>query len=235
MLCIGILGSLLLLGTAYAEENRLLPIYSVFKQEKQVALTFDCAWGAEDMPAILETLKANNVKATFFMVGDWMRKYPDTVKAIAADGHDLGNHSDTHPHVAKLSKEQIKKDIHLAHNTIKDLTGQDAKYYRPPYGEYNNTVIEAANECAYQTIQWDVDSLDWKEYGRQELIDKVLLHKNLSPGSIVLLHNATKYTAGALDEVIKGLQQKGYTIVPISQLVYPDNYTLDHTGRQYPS
>ena len=164
---------------------KLLPIYSVFTDKKQVALTFDCAWGADDIDEILETLDQHGVKATFFMVGDWMRKYPE------------------------------------------------ANLYRAPYGEYNDTVVEAAKESGYYIIQWDVDSLDWKNYGKQEMIDRVLKHKNLSPGSIILLHNATKYTKDALPTIIEGLKGKGYELVPVSQLIIKDNYTIDHTGRQY--
>ncbi|MGL4799822.1 MAG: polysaccharide deacetylase family sporulation protein PdaB [Cellulosilyticaceae bacterium] len=227
--------SFLSIGQVKADEPRLLPIYSVYTQEKKVALTFDCAWGASDIPEILTILKENEVPATFFMVGDWIRKYPEEVKSIAAEGHELGNHSDKHPHVTKLDKEEIKKDIRFAHNTLKELTGVDARLYRPPYGEYNNTVIEAANECQYYTIQWDVDSLDWKEYGKEQLIDKVLKHKNLGSGSIILMHNDTKYTKHALDTIVKGLKQKGYTFVTVSDLILKEGYTIDHTGRQYPA
>lgn len=216
-------------------QARLLPIYSVFTKEKQVAITFDCAWGADDIGQILTTLKEEDVKATFFMVGDWMRKYPEAVKQIVAEGHDIASHSDKHPHVTQLSKEDIKKDIRFAHNTIKELTGLDANLYRAPYGEYNDAVVEAATECGYYIIQWDVDSLDWKNYGKQEMIDCVLKHKNLSPGSIILLHNATKYTKDALPHIIKGLKLKGYEMVPVSELIIKENYTIDHTGRQYRS
>lgn len=214
-------------------EGKKLPIYSVHRQDKVVSLTFDCAWGAEDIDEILGILDKEQVKASFFMVGDWMRKYPDAVKAIHQQGHDLGNHSDKHPHVNKLSKEDVVKDIRLAHNTIKELTGEDSYLYRGPYGEYNDTVLDAAKECGYFTIQWDVDSLDWKEYGRQALIDKVLKHKNLAPGSIILLHNSTKYTKDALEEIILGLKAKGYEIIPVSQMIMKDHYQIDHTGRQY--
>ncbi|MDA3734172.1 polysaccharide deacetylase family protein [Niameybacter massiliensis] len=214
-------------------QARLLPIYSVSTNDKKVSLTFDCAWGADDIDDILATLNQEGVKATFFMVGDWMRSNPEAVKKIAESGHDVANHSDRHPHVTNMSKEDIKKDIRFAHNMIKELTGQDCILYRAPYGEYNDTVVEAATECGYYTIQWDVDSLDWKNYGKQEMIDRVLKHKNLAPGSIVLLHNATKYTKDALPEIIKGLKAKGYEIVPISELIIKDGYTIDHTGRQY--
>ena len=212
---------------------KLLPIYSVFTDKKQVALTFDCAWGADDIDEILETLDRHGVKATFFMVGDWMRKYPEATKKIAEKGHDVASHSDKHPHVTEMGKEEIKKDIRFAHNTIKEITGIDANLYRAPYGEYNDTVVEAAKESGYYIIQWDVDSLDWKNYGKQEMIDRVLKHKSLSPGSIILLHNATKYTKDALPTIIEGLKGKGYELVPVSQLIIKENYTIDHTGRQY--
>ncbi len=212
---------------------KLLPIYSVFTDKKQVALTFDCAWGADDIDEILETLDQHGVKATFFMVGDWMRKYPEATKKIAEKGHDVASHFDKHPHVTEMGKEEIKKDIRFAHNTIKEITGIDANLYRAPYGEYNDTVVEAAKESGYYIIQWDVDSLDWKNYGKQEMIDRVLKHKSLSPGSIILLHNATKYTKDALPTIIEGLKGKGYELVPVSQLIIKENYTIDHTGRQY--
>lgn len=214
-------------------KNRILPIYCVKTEDKKVALSFDAAWGADDTVALLETLDKYNVKATFFLVGDWVRKYPEEVKMIAEKGHDIGNHSNKHPHMNTMSKEAIKQDIMAAHAEIKAVTGQEANLFRPPYGEYNNTVVEAARECGYYTIQWDVDSLDWKEYGLQPLIDKVVNHKNLAPGSIVLLHNNAKHTKDALESIIKGLIDKGYTLVPVSELILKDGYKIDHTGRQY--
>lgn len=218
---------------AEASTKRLLPIYSVDTKEKLIALTFDVAWGADDVEEILGILDKYNAKSTFFIVGDWAKKYPEKVKLIAEKGHDIGNHSSRHPHVTQMSKADIKKDMMEAHGIIKDITGQDMNLYRPPYGEYNNEVILAANESGYYTVQWDVDSLDWKEYGFQPMIDKVLTHKNLTYGSIVLLHNGTKHTKNALEPILKGLVDKGYTIVPISELIMKENYTIDHTGRQY--
>ncbi len=215
--------------------KKLLPIYCVNTNgEKLVALTFDAAWGAEDTDQIIAVLDKYNVKATFFIVGDWVRKYPDAVRKFAAKGHDIANHSDRHPHVTQMSKEALKKDIMAAHAAIKEVTGKETNLYRPPYGEYNNTVIEAARECNYHTIQWDVDSLDWKEYGLEALINRVVNHKNLRPGSIILLHNGSKYTAQALDAIIRGILDKGYKIVPISELVKTDKpYKLDFEGRQH--
>lgn len=215
--------------------KKKLPIYCVNTQgKKQVAITFDAAWGDEDAQRIRETLKQYNVKATFFMVGDWMRKYPELVKQLAEDGHDMANHSNKHPHVNQMSEEAIKQDILAAHDEIKRLTGQECYLYRPPYGEYNNTVLDAAQACHYYTIQWDVDSLDWKGYDAPTLVNKVVNHKHLGDGSIILLHNGAKHTAEALPQIIEGLKQKGYELVPVSQLIYKDNYELDHEGRQQP-
>lgn len=217
-----------------AANTKKLPIYCVdTKGAKKVALTFDAAWGDEDADQILTTLKANDVKATFFMVGDWVRKYPELVKRIADEGHDVANHSDKHPHVASMSKEAIKADIMAAHEEIKKITGKTCTLYRPPYGEFNNTVLEAASECQYYTIQWDVDSIDWKGYDAPTIIKKVLEHKHLGDGSIILLHNGSKHTAEALPKIISGLKEKGFEIVPISELIYVGHYFLDHEGRQH--
>lgn len=215
------------------ESKRKIPIYSVKTEENKVALSFDAAWGADDTDSLLATLEKHKVKATFFLVGDWVRKYPDEVKRIAAAGHDIGNHSDKHPHMASMTKEQIKDDIAAAHKSTKELLGIDMDLFRPPFGEYDNTVMEALKEMGYYIIQWDVDSLDWKEYGRDNLIDTVLNHKNLGNGSIVLMHNNAKYTEDALESIIVGLKEQGYDLVPISELIIRDNYKTDHTGRQH--
>lgn len=215
------------------EAKRKIPIYSVDTKEKKVALSFDAAWGADDTDSLLSTLEKHNVKATFFLVGDWVRKYPEQVKKIYQAGHDIGNHSDKHPHMNSMSKEQIKADVMEAHKATKDLLGIEMDLFRPPFGEYNNTVMEALKECGYYIIQWDVDSLDWKEYGLENLIDTVVNHKNLGDGSIVLMHNNAKYTKDALDSIIVGLKEQGYELVPISELIIRENYKTDHTGRQF--
>ncbi len=219
---------------AQAVTNKILPIYCVNTNGKKLAaLSFDAAWGADDTNQLLDTLKKYNVKATFFLVGDWVRKYPEEVKRIAAEGHDIGNHSNKHPHMAKMTKEQIKDDVMKAHREVKTLIGKDMNLFRAPYGEYNNTVMQALKECNYYVIQWDIDSLDWKEYGKEELVKRVVGNKNLKPGSIILMHNNAKYTKDALDSIIKGLIDKGYTLVPISSLIIKEDYTIDHEGRQH--
>lgn len=220
--------------TMAQKPTRKLPIYCVEQEDKKIAISFDAAWGADDTDDLLRILEKHNVKTTFFLVGDWVKRYPEEVKRIAAAGHEIGNHSDTHPHVGKMSKDAIKKEIMAAHQRVKEVTGIDMNLFRPPYGEYNNTVIEAAEECGYYTIQWDVDSLDWKEYGVDPLIRQVLDHKHLGSGSIVLFHNNAKYTKDALDSILQGLKDKGFEIVPVSQLILKENYYMDHEGRQKP-
>ena len=157
--------------------KKSLPIYSVNTDQNKVAISFDAAWGADDTDELLKILKDNDVKTTFFLCGYWIDKYPDEVKKIYEQGHDIGNHSNTHPHGAQLSLEQNKEEIMNAHKKVKDLLGVDMELYRPPFGEYNDTVLKAAQECNYYSIQWDVDSLDWKEKGRQAQIDQVLNNK----------------------------------------------------------
>jgi polysaccharide deacetylase family sporulation protein PdaB len=213
--------------------KRDLPIYCVNTEDKKVALSFDAAWGNEDTRNILAILDKYEIKVTFFMTGSWVEKYPEDVKAIAAAGHDLGNHSENHKQMSQLSKEQCIEEIMKAHIRVKELTGTQMNLFRPPYGDYNNTLIGAARECGYYTIQWDVDSLDWKDYGVKSIIKEVVDNKHLDNGSIILMHNGAKYTPDALETIIKGLQDKGYEIVPISQLIYTGEFTVDHTGRQF--
>ena len=215
-------------------EDRKLPIYCVETEKKQISLTFDAAWGDEDLAEILQILEEKNVKATFFMTGEWVSDYPDAVRQIAAAGHDLGNHGDTHAHMGALLQPQCEKEIMGAHEKVKELTGVEMTLFRAPYGEYSNAVLNAANACGYHTIQWDVDSLDWKDYGADDIISRVSNHKHLGNGSIILLHNGAKYTKDALAALIDRLQEQGYTLVPVSELIYNENYTIDHEGRQHP-
>lgn len=172
---------------------------------------------------------------TFFMTGGWVKSYPDDVKAILAAGHDLGNHSENHKNMSQLSAAEQEQELMSVHNRVKELTGYDMFLFRPPYGDYDNSVVLTAKKCGYYPIQWDVDSLDWKDYGADSIVDKVVNHKHLGNGSIILCHNGAKYTAEALDALITGLQDKGYQIVPVSELIIRDNYHMDTEGRQIPN
>ena len=209
-----------------------LPIYCVETAEPKVALTFDAAWGNEDTAQILEILKKHDVHVTFFMTGGWVESYPDDVRAILAAGHDLGNHSENHKNMSRLSDDVKKDELMKVHEKVRDLTGYEMFLFRPPYGDYDNAVVNVAKDCGYFAIQWDVDSLDWKDYGVDSIIKTVTEHKHLGNGSIILCHNGAKFTAQALDTLITKLKDKGYTIVPVSELIYRDKYHLNHEGRQ---
>lgn len=220
--------------SASSTKDRKIPIYCVETDKPRVALSFDAAWGNEDTPILLDILAKHNVRATFFMTGGWVESYPDDVKAIAAAGHDLGNHSENHKQMSQLCASDCETELMTVHNKVKDITGLEMTLFRPPYGDYNNQLINVANGLGYHVIQWNIDSLDWKNYGADDIVSRVLNHKNLNNGSIILMHNGAKYTKDALERVIIGLKEKGYEIVPISQLIYTTNYTTDHTGCQHP-
>lgn len=209
-----------------------LPIYCVETDEPKIALSFDAAWGNEDTRKILEILKKHDVRVTFFMTGGWVESYPDDVKAILAAGHDLGNHSENHKNMSQLSDAEKKEELMSVHQKVQELTGYEMFLFRPPYGDYDNAVVNVAKDCGYFTIQWDVDSLDWKDYGVDSIIKTVTEHKHLGNGSIILCHNGAKYTAEALDTLITALKEKGYTFVPVSELIYRDKYHMNHEGRQ---
>ena len=222
------------IATSSTVGSRELPIYCVQTDKPQIAISFDAAWGNEDTDAILHILAKHEVKATFFMTGGWVESYPDDVKAIQAAGHDLGNHSENHKNMSQLSDDEKTTELMTVHNKVKELTGYDMFLFRPPYGDYDNAVVLNAKENGYYTIQWDVDSLDWKDYGVDAIIDTVCNHKHLGNGSIILCHNGAKYTAEALDTLITNLKNQGYEFVPISELILKDNYHMDHEGRQIP-
>ena len=212
--------------------DRQLPIYCVETDKKVVVLSFDAAWGNEDTMILMDILAKYNVKVTFFMTGGWVNKFPEDVQYIAEQGHDLGNHSLSHKEMSKLSEAEIREELQAVHDKVKELTGIEMDLFRPPYGDYDDEVITTAQDIGYFTIQWDVDSLDWKDYGAASIVKTVCNHKNLKNGSIILMHNGAKYTPEALESVIQGLLAQGYEIVPISELIIRDSYHLDHTGMQ---
>lgn len=214
--------------------GRDLPIYCVQTDQPQIALTFDAAWGNEDTEQILSVLKKHNINVTFFATGGWVESYPDDVKMILDAGHDLGNHSENHKNMSGLSTDEMKSELMTVHDKVKNLTGYEMCLFRPPYGDYSNEVIQTASSLGYYSIQWDVDSLDWKDYGVDSIIDTVCSHKHLGNGSIILCHNGAKYTAQALDTLITTLQEKGYEFVKVSDLIYKENYKMDVEGRQIP-
>lgn len=215
--------------------KRDLPIYCVQKPEteKIVALSFDAAWGNEDTGQLIEIMNKYNVKTTFFVVGGWVDKFPESVKQLSDAGHEIMNHSDTHPHMTQISVEKMKEEVENCDKKIEKITGVKPTLFRAPYGDYNNAVVGAMRDTGHFTIQWDVDSLDWKDLSASEIKDRVL--KKVKPGSIVLFHNAAKHTPEALPGIIEALQKDGYKIVPVSQLILKENFTIDNSGMQIPT
>ena len=211
-------------------KTKELPIYSVEREDKKISITIDAAWGDEFTLDILDILDKYNVKATFFLVGFWVDKYPNQIEEIHRRGHEIGNHSTTHPKMSTLSKTQIEEEIGVTDKKITEIINTKPTVFRPPFGDYNDLLIQTAKELGYYTIQWDIDSLDWKELGVEPVIDKVV--KNVSPGSIVLFHNNARYIKEYLPVIIQRLQDKGYEIVPVSELVLKQNFEMDNNGRQ---
>lgn len=213
-----------------SKTQKLLPIYNVETNEKKVAFTMNCAWNADDIDKILEVLKSNNTKITFFMVGDWIEKNQESAKKIYEEGHEIASHSDTHPHVNNLSYEENIEEIEKSNDKIEKITGQRTKIYRAPYGEYNDTVIKSANDKGYYTIQWNLDTLDYTGLTGEEMWKR--LKDKIKPGDIILSHNGTKHTAESLDMLLKNIKEKGLEVVRISDLIYTDNYTINANGTQ---
>jgi polysaccharide deacetylase family sporulation protein PdaB len=211
--------------------KREVPIYAVDMKEKKLAISFDAAWGADCTPTLLKILKENNIKTTFFLTGIWVKEYPEMVKAIADAGHELGNHSLTHPHCNTLSEEEFIKELKDNEEMIYKLTKKRTRLFRPPFGEYDNNNIKAARKNGYEVIQWSVDSLDWQELGTEAVVDRIL--KNAHPGAIMLFHNNAKYTPEALPIILKKLKEDGYKIVPVSDLLIKGDYYVErHSGIQ---
>lgn len=217
-------------GTVF-NGKREIPIYSVDCAQKNISITFDCAWGADDIPKILEVLREQHVKATFFFVGLWAEKNPDVVRQIALDGHDIANHSYSHLRMGAIDNAKIKSEISQCNKILEDLSGRKVELFRAPYGDYNDKVVLIAKEMGCFTIQWDVDSLDWKPGITKDEIMRRISQK-VKTGSILLFHNDTAHTAEMLADIITMLKQKGYNFLPVSELIYKDNYTIDHEGKQ---
>ncbi len=214
----------------YGYGMRKLPIYRVGTEEKKIAISFDCAWGVDYTDKLLQIMAEEDVSCTFFMVEFWVKKYPEYVKKISDAGHEIGTHSSTHPYMSKLEKTAIQKELTTSTRAIESITGKKVEVFRPPYGDYDDLLIDTAKEMGLYTIQWDVDSLDWKDLSEAEITKRVT--EKVKCGSIVLFHNQGLHTAEALPKIIKTLKSKGYTFVKIVDLIYRDNYKMAVDGTQ---
>ena len=230
LLCVFALAGLS--GTGVYAGNKKLPIYSVETDKKVVAISFDCAWGTDYTDNLLSIMEEKKVVSTFFAVEFWVNKNKEFVKKIVDSGHGFGTHSSTHSHMSKLSKEKIISELSSSKKAIENITGKSVTLFRAPYGDYNDTLIETATSMGLFTVQWDVDSLDWKNLSAKEIKERVL--KKVKNGSIVLFHNNGLHTAESLPMIIDGLKESGYEFLKIEDLIYKENFYIDVNGRQKP-
>lgn len=213
---------------------RKIPVYRVARaedSEKVIALTFDAAWGADKTRGIIDILNEHGAQATFFLVGFWIDKFPDEVKAIANAGLDIGNHSENHLNMPRLSVDSIVNEVESVNKKIYDLTGITPAYFRAPYGDYDNKLMTCLEDLNMTGVQWSIDSLDWKGISAKEITDRIV--PNAKNGDIVLFHNNSDHVLDALPIVLMGLKNKGFRFVPLSELVATKNYTVDGSGIQH--
>ncbi len=213
--------------------SRSLPIYCVDRDDNKIAVSFDCAWGAEHTDAILENLAQAGVRATFFAVQFWAESFPEFLEKLDAAGHEIGTHSATHSYMSKLGESEIRAELESSSAAITAVTGKEVTLFRPPYGDYDDLLIDTCNAMGLYPIQWDVDSLDWKDLSAADIAERVV--SRAKSGSIILCHNNGLHTAEALPVIIDSLRAKGFEFVPIGELIYRENYTLDNTGKQIPN
>ena len=180
---------------------------------------------------ILDILDEYDIKTNFFLVGFWAEKYPELVAELVARGHEVGNHSATHPHMSQLSASQIREELRRCSDLVESITGKPTTLFRPPYGEYNNDVVRVSREEGYECIQWNVDSIDWKNLGADDIVRRCT--KSVHPGDIVLFHNDSKYILQALPRVLEYYKQQGYKVIPISELLLKGDTWIDHAGTQH--
>jgi polysaccharide deacetylase family sporulation protein PdaB len=218
---IGLIATILLSSSfVYVQAyHKLKPIYEIKTDKKLVALTFDISWGNNTPIPVIDILKNNDIKSTFFLSGPWVKQYPEVPKRIMEDGHEIASHGYRHINLSNLSKNEIKEEIMKAHNNIKEVTGVEPNLIRTPNGDFNDQVIEAAQECNYKVIQWSTDSLDWMNPGVNSIIDRV--SKKVHPGDIILMHasDTCKQTTEALPVIITNLKSQGYQFVTVSELL----------------
>ena len=220
-------------GVGVFAQTKSHPIYSVETEKMQVALGINCAWGNEDIEEILGVLEQYGVPASFFVLGQWAQRYPESVRQMAGAGHEVGSHSHTHADMTTLSKSQIEQQISESVAAIEGITGVRPTLFRTPSGAYNNQVIELIEQAGLYPIQWDCDSLDYRDLTAEQMWARI--EKKLRPGSILLFHGGTKNTAGALPQIIEQVRAEGYEFVMVSELIYERPYTVNFEGRQRPT
>ncbi len=212
---------------------REIPIYSVSRNDNAISITFDCAWGSDDIDKILSVLEKHKCKATFFVLGTWARDNAVAMKKLVAAGHEIGNHSYNHTYYTTLSIDEMIEDIKKCNDEIKKSCNAVPTLFRAPSGDYNNNVISAVRKAGLEYIQWSVDSLDWRNLNSEQMLERIL--PNTESGSILLFHNGTPHTALSLDKILTELEKKNFTFKKVSELIHKAPYTTDYIGKQHPS
>ena len=207
-----------------------LPIYSVQTDERKIAISFDAAWGADKTAEIMDICDQYGVKATFFLVGFWVEDYPNVAKSIADRGFEIGLHSSTHPDMCNLNTKQIELELVQNQQIIQSVCGVQAKLFRPPYGSYNNELLDACRQMEIVAVQWSVDSLDWKGLSGGEIAGRVC--ERSKAGSIVLFHNNSDNIITGLKLVLEYYKNNNYEVVPVGELIYYGGYTINNQGVQ---
>lgn len=233
VLCALYLGPLQADATAVVATKKVLPIYSVEREDRVISVTFDASWGGDKTLKILDLLDEYNAKATFFLVGIWVDKYPELVKEIAARGHEIGNHSDSHAHFTQISDSKIRQELDGCSDKIEALTGVRPTLFRPPYGDYNSKVITVVRDEGYEAVQWSIDSLDWKNRGVDDLVKRATT--NVQPGDIILFHNDSEYIVEALPAILQFYQEQGFDMIPAKDILLSGDTTIDVQGKQHPA
>jgi len=208
-----------------------LPIYCTDNENREIALTINCAWGADDIEEILDTLDFYKVKASFFVLGTWAEKNPKELKMIYDRGHEIGNHSYSHKLPSKSSKTRLAEEIDKCNDAVEKVIGIKPQLYRAPSGDITETVLELTDERGMYNIKWSVDSIDWRDDMTYDNIKNRVIGRTKS-GSILLFHNDTKHTAKVLPEIIDTLLKQDYKFVKVSELIYKDDFYIDSNGIQ---
>ena len=220
-------------ATSVLAVKRILPVYSVERDDRVISISFDASWGGDKTIAILDLLDEYDAKATFFLVGIWVDKYPELVKAIHDRGHEIGNHSDSHPHMTQISESKMRQELDGCSDRIEALTGVRPTLFRPPYGDYDNKVVAVSRNEGYECVQWSIDSLDWKNRGVSDLVKRATT--NVQQGDIVLFHNDSEYIVKALPEILAYYRDQGFQLIPVGDILLEGETTIDVQGKQHPA
>ncbi|KGX83293.1 polysaccharide deacetylase family protein [Pontibacillus marinus] len=198
------------------EDLPAAPIYRGHPDKKMVGLNINVSWGEDHIPTILNILKKQHVKATFFIEGKWANKHEDLVKMIDEQGHEIGNHAFNHPDMKNLSAEESQKQIQDTNKILESITGKKPKWFAPPSGSFNEDVIKVADELGMETILWTVDTVDWKKPAPSVMINRVM--GKIHNGAFILMHPTDPVAEGLTDLILK-IKEKEYKIGNVTTLL----------------